>query len=52
MIPPSPISDVLRNLTRRTFIGQSARGVGGIALGTLLASGLAEAATEIGRAHV
>ncbi|MFM1748992.1 MAG: hypothetical protein RLZZ188_2658, partial [Verrucomicrobiota bacterium] len=50
MNPASPIGDALRNLTRRTFIGHSARGVGGIALSTLIASSLAEAATAAGGA--
>jgi len=31
-----PIQERLNHLTRRTFLGQTARGVGGLALGTLL----------------
>lgn len=38
-----PIHDYLEHLTRRTFIGRGARGIGGIALGSLLSSSLAQA---------
>ena len=31
-----PIQERLNHLTRRTFLGQTARGVGGLALGTML----------------
>ena len=31
-----PAHDYLRHLTRRTFIGRAARGIGGVALGSLL----------------
>ena len=36
-----PAHDYLRHLTRRTFIGRNARGIGGVALGALLSSDLA-----------
>ena len=50
MIPSAPLGDRLHHLTRRTFLGGSARGVGGIALGTLLTSTLARAAQVAGGA--
>ena len=40
-----PAHDYLRHLTRRTFIGGAARGIGGIALGSLLSSSIARAVT-------
>src|ERR1700759_1627055 len=41
-----PAHDFLQHLTRRTFIGQAARGIGGVALGSLLSSGIARAREE------
>ena len=43
-----PAHDYLRHLTRRTFLGQAARGIGGIALGSLLSSTLARAVADTG----
>ncbi|MBL9202724.1 MAG: DUF1501 domain-containing protein, partial [Opitutaceae bacterium] len=38
-----PLADYLTHLTRRTFIGRAARGIGGVALGSLLSSSIAQA---------
>ncbi len=35
----TPIEQRLTHLTRRTFVGQSARGIGGLALGSMLMDG-------------
>lgn len=48
MHPSTPLADYLQHLTRRTFIGRSARGIGGLALGSLLSSSLAQAVTATG----
>jgi hypothetical protein len=47
----SPWHDHLHHLTRRTFIGRSARGIGGIALGSMLSSSLAEAVEGSGQSR-
>jgi Protein of unknown function (DUF1501) len=47
MQPSPPLADYLRHLTRRTFIGHAARGIGGAALGTLLAQSIAHAAASL-----
>jgi hypothetical protein len=45
---PSPELGLhLQHLTRRTFLGQSARGIGGIALGAMLAQDRARAAAAV-----
>ena len=44
-----PAHDYLRHLTRRTFLGHAARGIGGIALGSLLSSSIARAVTSSGK---
>jgi hypothetical protein len=47
--PTPPLADYLRHLTRRTFIGQAARGIGGVALGSLLSSSIARAVEAKGK---
>ncbi|MSU24677.1 MAG: DUF1501 domain-containing protein [Opitutus sp.] len=49
MQPTPPLADYLRHLTRRTFIGHAARGIGGVALGSLLSSSIARAVEAKGK---
>src|SRR5436190_8466391 len=41
-----PLHERLQHLTRRTFLGDITRGIGSVALGSLLFPGLARAAEE------
>jgi ABC-type transport system involved in cytochrome bd biosynthesis fused ATPase/permease subunit len=45
-----PRLEFINHLTRRTFIGQAARGIGGIALGSMLLPGLAAKSSPAGGA--
>ena len=49
MHPTPPLAEYLRHLTRRTFIGNAARGIGGVALGSLLSSSIARAVEAKGK---